>query len=250
MDPARPDTEPVVIPFLLPGAGPHPLVVVCPGGGYGGRAPHEADPIAEWLNRAGVSALVLHYRVAPYRHPVPWGDAQRAIRLARANAATWRLDPARIGILGFSAGGHLACTAGVHHDPGQPAAADPVERQSSRPDLMILCYPVISLHEFGHTGSMHNLLGQPTDEKLREHLSLHRRAGATTAPAFIWHTADDAGVPAMNALMLAQALAVNKVPYALHVFPKGHHGLGLAPNDAHVSQWTRLCELWLRSRGF
>src|SRR5690606_22698247 len=153
------DSGTVMTPYLLEDDGPHPVVIVCPGGGYGMRAAHEGEPVARWLNSAGVSAFVLHYSVAPAQYPTALREAQRAIRTIRARAAEWRLDPARVGILGFSAGGHLASTAGLHYDSGKPDAADPIERQSSRPDLMVLCYPVITMGEYTHEGSRSNLLG-------------------------------------------------------------------------------------------
>ena len=228
-------------------------VVVCPGGGYRTLASdHEGKQVAEWLNTLGVSAFVLQYRVGPrYRHPAPLADAHRALRLVRFRAREWGVDPARLGIMGFSAGGHLVSTVGTHFDDGNPQAADPVERIGSRPDLLILAYPVISLSApFTHSGSRQNLLGDPPDPRLLEDLSNERRVTARTPPAFLFHTADDPAVPVENSLAFYQALHEAHVPAELHVFPKGPHGVGLAPQDPALSQWPKLCAAWLQAMGF
>ena len=231
-------------------AAPRAAMIVCPGGGYQRHAPHEGEPVARWLNTLGVTAFVLEYRLAPYRHPYPLLDAQRAIRTVRHHAARWNLDPQRIGILGFSAGGHLAACASTRHDPGDPASDDPVERVGCRPDALVLCYPVISFGPHGHRGSMVNLLGEDPPEELRRSLSTELQVTAGTPPAFLWHTAEDAGVPVENSLLFAGALSRHDVPFELHVFPHGRHGLGLAEAEPHVSAWTRLCSAWLAQVGF
>jgi len=228
-------------------------VVVCPGGGYGTLASdHEGKQVAEWLNSLGVSAFVLQYRVGPrYRHPVPLQDAQRAIRLVRAHAKDFGVDPGRLGILGFSAGGHLAATTGTHFDAGRPGAPDPIDRMGSRPDFMVLAYPVMSMSAaYAHRGSVRNLLGDTPDPQLAEDLSNEKRVTAQTPPAFLFHTADDPGVPVENSLAFAQALHQAGVPVELHVFPKGRHGVGLAPDDPVLSRWPGLCAAWLRAMGF
>jgi len=253
---ASPDDEknagcPSYTPYLLEGEQTRPLMIVFPGGGYGMRAAHEAEPIALWMNRIGASAIVVNYRVAPYRHPVPLQDAQRAIRLARHRAAEWKIDPQRIGILGFSAGGHLVSTAGTHFDGGNAEADDPIERMSSRPDLMVLCYPVISLKApYVHQGSLHNLLGDTPDPALVESLSNDEQVTADTPPTFLWHTFEDGGVPVENSLRFAAALARHKVPHELHVYEAGGHGLGLGENSPGVRHWTQACEEWLKVRRF
>jgi acetyl esterase/lipase len=244
------EDKPRITPFIPAGDGPLGCVIVCPGGGYAGRAGHEAAPVSKWLNSFGVASFVLDYRVAPYRHPVPLGDAQRSIRLVRARAAEWKIDPKRIGILGFSAGGHLAATAATLFDAGKADAVDPIDRQSSRPDAAILCYPVISFGEFRHHGSMVNLIGDNPDPDLRRKLSLENSVTPQTPPTFLWHTSDDGGVPVENSLLFAAALHKCKVPFALHVFPHGSHGLGLALNVPEVKEWTALCETWLKGLGF
>jgi acetyl esterase/lipase len=247
---AGPEDRPTLTLFLPPGSGPHPAIVVCPGGGYGGRADHEGEPIARWLASLGVAGLVVAYRVSPYRHPVPLTDAQRAIRLARARAGEWRLDPRRLGILGFSAGGHLAASAATMFDAGVSDHIDPVERQSSRPDAVVLCYPVITFGEYRNDGTMNNLFGENPTIDQRRAFSLETRVTADTPPTFIWHTSDDGCVPVENALLFAQALGRQHVPFALHVYPNGPHGLGLAGDHPHVAQWTTACADWLNEIGW
>lgn len=249
--------EPVDIPTLAFYPAPAErasgaAVIVCPGGGYGGLADHEGDPIARWLNTLGITAAVLRYRLGPrYHHPIMLQDAQRAIRTMRSRAAEWKVDPARVGILGFSAGGHLASTAATHFDAGNAAAADPIDRLSSRPDVAILLYPVISMEPpVGHAGSRRNLLGENPAPDLIQLLSNQKQVTAQTPPTFLFHTADDAGVPAQNSLEFALALARAKVPYELHIYGHGRHGVGLATDDPVLSTWTGRCADWLRARGF
>jgi acetyl esterase/lipase len=227
-------------------------VVVCPGGSYQRLASdHEGRQVALWLNSLGASAFVLQYRVGPrYPHPAPLQDAQRAIRLVRARAAEWGVHPARLGVLGFSAGGHLASTAATHFDAGRPDAPDPIDRQGSRPDFAILAYPVISLYDpSAHAGSRRNLLGEPADPALVELLSNERQVTAETPPSFLFHTADDTTVPVENAILFFQALRRAGVPAELHVFAHGKHGVGLAPDDPALSSWPYLCARWMEGLG-
>lgn len=241
---------PRITPYIVPSAKPHGAVLVLPGGGYGGRAPHEGAPIAQWLNTLGISAAVVDYRVQPYRHPYPLLDAQRALRWMRANGKAWNIDPTKVGILGFSAGGHLASTTLTHWDRGKPDATDPIDRESCRPDAVVLCYPVISFLQFTHGGSMRNLLGPTPSDELRRELSAETQITAETPPVYLWHTADDGGVPVENSLLLAMALRAKRIPFELYVPPKGAHGLGLAPNNPVVARWTLLCGDWLKGLGF
>lgn len=249
------------IPILTVFTAPAPIatgaaVVVCPGGGYGSLTAHEGNDYARWFNELGITAFVLRYRLAShgYRHPVMFQDATRAVRMVRARAAEWKVDPGRLGIIGSSAGGHLAATVMTRHDAGDPRSSDTVERQSSRPDFGILCYPVISFGTKGHRGSEENLLGRNPPEKLREYLSNELHVTPETPPTFLFHTADDPVVKVENSLLFAEALAAHGVPFALHVypFPKGSHGLGLGtaewkPTARHP--WTEQCVLWLQELG-
>ncbi len=230
-------------------------VVICPGGGYGGLANHEGADYARFLNEQGIAGFVLKYRLgsAGYRHPVMLQDAARAVRLVRERAQTWQVDPHRIGIMGSSAGGHLASTLLTHFDAGQPDASDPIERQSSRPDLGILCYAVISLGEFTHQGSKQNLLGEKPPEELVRLLSNELQVTPNTPPCFVWHTWEDKAVPVENSLQFAAALRKAGVPFDLHVYEKGGHGIGLGSNQWSPEKrhpWTRDLVFWLNARGF
>jgi acetyl esterase/lipase len=244
--------KPSLAPYLVPaGRGTGTAVIVCPGGAYGHLAmDHEGDQVAKWLNSLGVSAFVLKYRLGPkYHHPVELGDAQRAIRTVRFKAAEYRLSPDRIGIMGFSAGGHLASTAGTHFDAGDPANGDPINRLSSRPDFLVLCYPVISFGEFTHQGSRRNLLGENPDPKLVESLSNETQVTARTPATFLFHTTNDAAVPVENSVLFYAALRKAGVPAELHIYERGPHGVGLAPTDEVLSTWPARLADWLRVRG-
>lgn len=231
-------------------------IVICPGGGYGGLADHEGSQYARWLNELGIAGFVLKYRLGTggYRHPAMLQDAARAVRTVRARAGEWKLDPKRVGIMGSSAGGHLASTLLTHFDAGNPDAADPIERQSSRPDLGILCYPVISMTSpFTHQGSKRNLLGPEPSPDLARKLSSELQVTKDTPPCFIWHTWEDKGVPIENSLSFAEALQKSGVRFDLHIYERGPHGIGLGSRDWRPEQrhpWTRDCEFWLMERGF
>lgn len=227
-------------------------VVVCPGGGYGGLAmDHEGRQIADWLNARGLAAFVLKYRHAPrYHQPTPMLDAQRALRLVRARAKEWNVDPQRIGIWGFSAGGHLASTAGTHFDDGKPDADDPIDRTGCRPDFLILCYPVITMTlPYTHGGSRNNLLGKEPEPKLVEYYSNEKQVTSKTPPTFLFHTDADKAVPAENSVFFYQALRKAKVPAEMHIYEPGQHGVGLAQKDPVLSTWSERLEAWLKLRG-
>jgi acetyl esterase/lipase len=241
---------PAITPYLVEGDNA-PAIIICPGGGYGARAYHEGEPIAQWLNGLGISAFVLRYRVAPYQYPCALLDVQRAIRTVRFKADTFRINPKKIGVLGFSAGGHLASNAGTSYDKGNGSAEDVIERMSCRPDLLVLCYPVITLTEpFTHKGSRDNLLGKEPGALQGERLSSEQNVTEDTPPTFLWHTSDDAAVPVENSLMFAAALSKHKVSFDLHVYEKGRHGLGLAESEEHTNGWTAACASWLALNGF
>jgi acetyl esterase/lipase len=227
-------------------------VIVAPGGGYTNLAmDHEGRQVASWFNAMGITAFVLKYRLGPrYHHPIELGDAQRAIRTVRARAQEFGIQPDRIGMMGFSAGGHLTATAGTHFDAGKADAPDPIERVSSRPDFLILGYPVISFDPaIRHNGSLRNLLGDNPDPKLVEELSNELRVTPETPPTFLFHTTSDNGVPVENSVRFYLALIKAKVPAEMHLFENGPHGVGLALGDPALSAWPTLLANWLRGRG-
>jgi acetyl esterase/lipase len=247
--------RPEITPYLPPaGRANGTAVVIFPGGGYQHLSMvKEGSDIANWLAGAGVTAFVVRYRLGPrYHHPIMLGDAQRAIRTVRARAGEWSVDARRVGIIGFSAGGHLAATAGTHFDAGNASAADVVERASSRPDFMMLIYPVITMRDSAitHRGSRVNLLGDSPDPSLVLSMSNETQVTRETPPALIIHSTDDKTVPVENALLMYQALRNAAVPVEMHVFEHGGHGFGLAPRDPVLSVWSTLGESWMRRHGW
>lgn len=225
-------------------------VVICPGGGYGGLAGHEGKPVAEWLNTLGVTGAVLKYRLGPkYHHPVELGDVSRAIRTVRSHASDWKLDAHRIGVLGFSAGGHLASTAATHFDDGDANTSDPIDKVSSRPDIAILIYPVITMTDpLTHGGSRHNLLGDHPSPELIELLSNEKQVTDKTPPCFLVNSVDDPAVPVENSIMFFQALKAHHIPAEMHLPEHGGHGYGLGGSDPDL-QWPKMCAGWLEHRG-
>jgi len=220
-------------------------VVVCPGGAYCIKATHEGRQIARMLNGAGISAYVLDYRVRPCHYEAPLSDAKRAIRTLK------HMGYEKVGVMGFSAGGHLTCSAATLYDAGNPDAEDPIERISSRPDAFIPCYPVASFTSFSHHGSIVALLGdRANDFQLRKRFSAELQVTADTPPAFIWHTVTDPGVPVENSVNLASALAHAGVPFEMHLFPSGGHGMGLAATHPVACVWPEMCQRWLVDQGF
>jgi acetyl esterase/lipase len=229
-----------------------PAMIVCPGGGYVRLASnHEGRQIAGYVNSLGMAAFVLRYRLGPrYHHPIELGDAQRALRMLRFHATEWRLDTTRLGIMGFSAGGHLAMSASTRFDSGSPRAADPIDRMGSRPDFAILAYPVISMTApWTHQGSKQNLLGESPNADLARQLSGELAVTKETPPTFIFQTNEDTVVPAENSLHYFLALRKSGVSSEMHVFEKGPHGVGLANDDVALSSWSALLANWLRGRG-
>ena len=243
--------RPIITPYLPPeGTANGTAVVIFPGGGYQHLSMEkEGSDVANWLAGTGVTAFVVRYRLGPtYHHPVELGDAQRAIRIVRSRATEWGVDPRRLGIIGFSAGGHLASTAGTHYDAGNATSGDPIERVSSRPDFMLLLYPVITFRDtmLMHRGSRDNLIGKAPDASLVQLLSNEMQVTRETPPTFLVHSTDDKTVPVENSIMFYEALKAKGVPAEMHIFEYGGHGFGLAPKDPTLGAWTALCEAWIR----
>lgn len=235
--------QPFIKEFRVEGS--RGAVIVCPGGGYMEKCGYEGDPVCEMLNAAGISAYTLDYRIFPCHLHAPLTDAKRAIRLVRS------MGYEKVGILGFSAGGHLSCCAATLHDPGTPDAEDPVERLSSRPDAFVPCYAVTSLRHFPHLAPHMPLLKDHfRDPEVIRMYSPEENVAADTPPAFIWHTASDELVPVRNSLLLAESLAAHAVPFKLIVFPEGRHGLALSNEIPEVTEWAGLCQNWLIAQGF
>jgi acetyl esterase/lipase len=252
---SQPKDIPSVTPYLPDAASKsHAAMVICPGGGYTQLVSHEGRDYALWLCQHGVTCFVLKYRLGSdgYRHPVELEDAARAVRWVRAHAADYDIDPHHLGIMGSSAGGHLAATLVTHFDAGNAASDDPVEKESSRPDLGILCYAVITMGKFTHQGSKDNLLGKDPTPDLVALLSDELQVTSNTPPCFLWTTFEDSLVPMENTMMFAEALRSNNVPFSLHVYEKGRHGLGLGGKAlfTHLHPWTADCLYWLKERNF
>ena len=227
-------------------------VVICPGGGYGILAYDlEGTDIAKYFNTIGVAAIVLKYRLPVYGncivpHKAPLMDAQRAMRLVRQNATSWNINPNKIGIMGFSAGGHLAATLGTHFDYGNKTATDSIEKQSCRPDFMILMYPVITFKDsITHSGSRENLLGKNPDKDLVINYSNELQVTKDTPPAFFALADNDPAVPVENTLLMYKALRKNKISAEMHILSEGGHGFGLGLNNEHIASWTNSLKLWL-----
>jgi acetyl esterase/lipase len=253
---AKADTpahRPTLTAFLPePGKAVGTAVVICPGGGYAGLATdHEGRQFARWFNSFGVAAFMLEYRHRGrgYGHPAPLQDAQRAIRTVRAGANGWHIAPDRIGIIGFSAGGHLASTVGTHFDRGNPNASDPIERVSCRPDFLILCYAVIALGEpYTHRGSQENLLSPNPDAALVRSLSNEKQVTAETPPTFLFHTDEDKVVPPQNSVQFYLALRRAGVPAEMHIYCSGPHGVGLAANIPGTRTWPDRLKDWMQGQ--
>jgi len=245
--------KPALTIFPVHGARKVPTgVLVFPGGGYQHLAiDYEGYQVAAWLNSYGITAFVLRYRLGPkYHHPVELGDAQRAIRYVRMHAAELGIDPHRIGVWGFSAGGHLAASTGTHFDSGNASNPDPIEHESSRPDFMILAYPVITMEPpYAHQGSRKALLGENPEQSLVDLMSNERQVTAQTPPTFLFATSDDAVVPVRNSIEFYLALRAAKVPAEIHIYEHGPHGVGLARNKPDLASWPDLLAHWLDEQG-
>lgn len=229
-------------------------MVICPGGGYGHLAPHEGKDYALFLNAHGIAAFVLQYRLGThnYRHPAMLHDAARAVRLVRSRSDEWQIDKNRVGIMGSSAGGHLASTLLTHFDEGDKNSSDSIDRESSRPDIGVLCYAVISMGEHAHEGSKQNLLGENPSAESVQLLSNELHVTPQTPPCFLWHTWEDKGVKIENSLQFVAALQAHDVPFDFHVFQEGGHGIGLKdkPPFASAHPWSQNLIFWLRAQKF
>jgi acetyl esterase/lipase len=237
-----------LVPFLAETS--DRVVIVLPGGGYEHRADHEGAPVAEWLNKNGISAFVLHYRLSPKQQCIPLEDGKSAIRYVRAHADEYGIDPSKIGILGFSAGGHLAAITGTVYEEQPFTIAGVTQYISSRPDVMILCYPVITMEQYGHAGSRLALLGAETSAEQMVAYSAEQRVTSQTPPTFLWHNADDDVVPVQNSLQMALSLEQHHIPFELHIYESGGHGQGLALEHPVMGNWTKQCMIWLHRQGW
>lgn len=249
----EPQDIPTITPFLAPKEiATGSAVLVLPGGGYTRLSDiKEGSDVAKWLNSLGITAFVLKYRLGPrYGQPNQLLDAARAVRTIRHRAKEWNIDANRIAILGFSAGGHLASTLGTKFDLGNVDSRDAIERVGSRPDLMILLYPVITMGEFTHAGSKKNLLGDNPTPELIKLYSNELHVTKNTPPTFLMHTMTDAGVPVENSMSFAAALRNNGVPFEFHLYEQGPHGVGLAPTNPYLASWAGRCADWLALHGF
>ena len=247
------DDKPTLTAYLPVSNPTKTAVVIAPGGGYVHLSMvKEGSDVAQWLNARGVAAFVLKYRLGPkYHNPIEIGDARRAIRMVRANAAQWGIAPDHIGMWGFSAGGHLTASAGTMFDPGDATSPDPIEQQSSRPDFLILAYPVITMEDpYVHKGSRTYLLGDSPTQADMDAMSPDQHVTAQTPPTFLFTTTDDKTVPVLNSVMFYTALVKAGVPAEMHIFQHGAHGSGLAPTNPQLQPWTDLLIKWMRERGY
>jgi len=232
---------PYIIPYINENA--KLAIVLCPGGGYRERTDHEGEQVGQWLQSIGIAAFILGYRVAPCKTPAPLSDALRAMRVVRKEVQKYGIQ--KVGIMGFSAGGHLAATASVHYDKNVYGETDAIDSLSARPDFSVLCYPVMDMFDYRHDPSRERLLGKNPVKAMKTFYSPQMQVTEDTPPAFLWHTATDRDVPAENSILYALALAQWQIPYELHIYPRGKHGQNIALNDAYLHQWTESLRRWL-----
>ncbi|WP_442483215.1 alpha/beta hydrolase [Aeoliella sp. SH292] len=244
--------HPGIVPYLVDDSPTRAAVLIVPGGGYGVLAiDHEGTEVAKWLNERGINALILRYRCGGGKngHPAPLDDARRGMKLIRANAEKWHVDPSRVGVIGFSAGGHLASSLSTMWDEGDASSSDPIERLSSRPDFSVLVYPVISMEDgVTHGGSRRNLLGESPDASLVEKMSTYKQVNDRTPPTFLAHATDDTGVIPENAIRYYKALVAAKVPAEAHFYEHGGHGFGMNTLKTKANRWLDDLEAWLKPR--
>lgn len=241
--------KPSFSPYILNDGNKHPALIICPGGAYTRRSIHEGEPIALYFNSVGISCFVLNYRVAPYKYPASFYDLIRCIKFVRSKSDEWGIYNNQIAVLGFSAGGHLVSTVAVHKENGY-TKRDNIDNHSAIPDAVILCYPVIDFENYGHKESIKNLLGENPEPEMIKYLSTHNFVDKTTPQTFLWHTFEDSSVPVENSMLFAKALRENDVPFELHIFNKGKHGLALKDELGPNKIWAVLCKNWLKSIGF
>ncbi len=237
----------VITPYLIDDNKVHPCMVIIPGGGYTHRAEHEGGPIAKWLNERGINAFVVDYRIEPYTYPAPVVDAKRAVKYVRYYADKFNIDPNKIGIMGFSAGAHLACCATEFFDENEYNPKDEIDKVSAKPNACVLCYPVITMKdEFCHVGSKERITGG--NKELEKKLSCEDNVREDMPPVFIWHTVEDKSVPVRNSLEMALSLKEKEVPFEMHIYPNGRHGLGIVKcvDVEGTNKWTEAFENWLK----
>lgn len=243
------ENAPSVDAFLIEDNKKHGAVIICPGGRYNHRSDKEGAPVAKWLNSMGINAFVLNYRVNPYTHPAPILDLKRAIRFIRYKADKFNVDVNKVGVMGFSAGGHLAGMLAEHYDEFEIMHYDEIDKINAKPDMLCLCYPVVTLLEsYGHLPSVENLFNEPSDLVIS--LSLEKSVRPEIPPTFIWHTVEDESVSVINSLEMGKSLREAKVPFELHVFPDGKHGMALSDEVEGTGQWKELYKNWLNRIGF
>ncbi len=243
---------PYITDYIINDGKKRGCVIIFPGGGYTHRALHEGEPIAKWLNEIGINAFVVDYRVSPYMYPAALNDAVRAVKYVKYNACKYNIDTEKVSVMGFSAGAHLACLEAIYYkDLSCIKITDEIDNECAKPHSLILCYPVVSFSEdFSHKGSIERLIGE--DDYLIEKLSCEKNISSDIPPVFIWHTAEDKSVPVENSLSLAAALSSCKVPFELHIFPYGRHGLGITKciDIDGVKNWSEMCKDWLKRQGY
>lgn len=246
--------RPTLDTYILKGNKVRGAVLICPGGGYGHTSEREAEPIALKFNAAGFHAFIVYYSVAPRKHPQPLLDVSKAMCIIRENANEWNVDQNKIALCGFSAGGHLAASLAVHYNKNYLCENSQINKDLIKPNLLILSYPVITSGEYAHRGSFDNLLGDNADKTMLQEMSLEYQVTEKMPPTFIWHTFEDKAVPVENTLFFATALRKNNVPFEMHIYPEGPHGLSLATDETksetmlsypHVATWMNLCIEWL-----
>jgi len=241
---------PSISPFIIDDNNKHSCIIIFPGGGYNHRAEQKGEKVAKWLNCIGINAFVLNYRVFPYKYPANFVDAKRAIKFVRYNCQKFNIFNNKIGVMGFSAGGHLACTVTQHYDKTEDYDInDDINSVSARPDICVLCYPVISFNKkIRHEGSALNFIDNV--DSVADKFSCEKNVNSDMPPVFIWHTVEDKSVNVINSIELSKALKEKNIPFEMHIFPNGRHGLGLAEDTAGTSQWRALFENWIKEQKF